>query len=166
MTEAILNLGSSLGNKRINLKLAVRMLDALPHSSVSAISRIFASPPMGPCHGSFLNISIVLQTRLLAEDLLERCQIIEMRLGRLKGLRWSDRLLDIDILFYGQERISTSSLTVPHPEILERGFAYKPTLEIRPDLLHPTFNAPLENLLNPLGWPAWPVGVLSLAVHH
>ena len=160
--RAIVGLGASLGAREDTLRLAVQALDALPETQVEAVSRVWASAPVGGvAHRAFRNAAVRLQTHLPPEALLDHCKAIEVRLGRRPARRWADRVLDLDVLLYGEvaATLDGGRLTIPHPRLLERGFALRPAQEVGAALHHPTAGVPLGTLVPP-GGGLWPVGVL------
>ncbi|MCD8529005.1 MAG: 2-amino-4-hydroxy-6-hydroxymethyldihydropteridine diphosphokinase [Chitinophagales bacterium] len=94
----------------------------------------------------FLNQTLKINTHLSAIELLHECLIIEKKAGRTRTVKWGNRSLDIDLLFYGNEIINTPSLKVPHPEIANRLFVLIPLLEIDPQFIHPMFHISVEEL--------------------
>jgi len=82
----------------------------------------------------FVNAVAALDTRLDAHVLLSELQSIEQQQGRVRGVRWGPRTLDLDLLLYGDEQITTGQLTVPHPGLLQRSFVLHPLYEIAPEL--------------------------------
>jgi 2-amino-4-hydroxy-6-hydroxymethyldihydropteridine diphosphokinase len=87
----------------------------------------------------YLNVACKIETRLSALDLLSKCQQIESKQHRVREIRWGSRTIDLDILLYGDEVISTQELNVPHPEIIKRNFVLLPLFEIEPKLELPVF---------------------------
>ena len=96
----------------------------------------------------FLNMAILLKTELTPLQLLERIQHVEHELGRQRILKWGQRTLDIDILFYDDQVIDLSQLKVPHPFLQERRFALAPLNEIAPEYVHPILNKTICKLLD------------------
>lgn len=138
MTDAVIALGSSLGASRRVLRLAVSMLAATPGVTRVRPSRIFLTPPDGGvARRPFLNAAVRVGTTLAAEALLDRCRAIEHRLGRRPTRRWADRVLDLDILLYGDAVIDSPRLTVPHPRMHGRPFQLLPLLDCWPDVPGP-----------------------------
>jgi 2-amino-4-hydroxy-6-hydroxymethyldihydropteridine diphosphokinase len=88
----------------------------------------------------FLNCVVAGETEIAAEELLRALREIETRMGSKKEFAKGPRLLDIDILLYGDEMIESPELQVPHPRMLERRFVLEPLVEIAPELRHPTWN--------------------------
>lgn len=95
----------------------------------------------------FLNQVITLNTHIDPQSLLEKLLSIETALGRQRKVKWGERIIDLDILFYGDEVIDDEHLTVPHPGIPSRRFTLLPLQEIAPKLIHPTLNKTIEELL-------------------
>lgn len=157
--SAVLGLGSSLGDRRVLLQLAVQALAALPDVAVVSVSRIWQSVPVGAARQRFFNAAVRVDTTRTPRQLLAVCKNIEARLGRRPGVRWSDRPLDLDILLFGNQRIRAAGLRVPHARLHERSFALVPALEVAPDAWHAALRRPLHELL-PGSHDLCPVGVL------
>ena len=133
-TRVALGLGSNMGNSRENLEMAVRHLDATSGITVVARSSVYRTPPWGPIpQDDYSNMCITIDTMLKPRALLERGLAIEARMGRIRDERWGPRLIDIDILLYGTEKIDKDGLIVPHPRMSERAFVLIPLTEIWPD---------------------------------
>jgi 2-amino-4-hydroxy-6-hydroxymethyldihydropteridine diphosphokinase len=99
---------------------------------VLRVSKIIETQPQGGPAGQpkFLNGALKLETKIPPVILLRRLKQIEKGLGRKKALRWGPRVIDLDILFYGDKIINSKELKVPHPRIFERDFVLRPLLEI------------------------------------
>ncbi|MEL6343843.1 MAG: 2-amino-4-hydroxy-6-hydroxymethyldihydropteridine diphosphokinase [Myxococcota bacterium] len=160
--DAVIALGSSLGDRERNLILAVRALDATKNVTVTAGSHLWWSLPLTPdARGRFLNAAVRIETTLLPQALLRRCKAIERRLGRKPGVRWSDRIVDLDILLYGEAIIEGADLRIPHVEMLNRNFALVPAWEVAPEMVHPDVGLRLSEIpMSPLG--LCPAGVVSV----
>ena len=131
-----LSLGSNVGEKATNLKLAQTLLATSKDVEISKASRHFITQPWGnEDQDLFLNACLIGTTTLEPHELLNLCKSIELQIGRVPGERWGPRLIDIDILTFGDDRITTSELSLPHPEILNRVFVLKPLADIAPDLV-------------------------------
>jgi len=132
MVVSYLGLGTNLGNRRQNIKSAIRKIAALPQTKILQTSALMMSPAQGgPLkQPKFLNACLKIKTCLSCAILLKKIKLIEKELGREKALRWGPRTIDIDILFYGDKFIETPSLKVPHPSLFEREFVLKPLLEV------------------------------------
>lgn len=126
-----LGIGSNLGNRRRNIKLAIEKLSRLKNTKVIGVSRITNSKPAGgPAQPDFLNGAVKIKTRLPAARLLRELKNIEKDLGRRKTVRNGPRPIDLDILLYADKIIERQGLMVPHPKMFEREFVIKPLLEI------------------------------------
>jgi 2-amino-4-hydroxy-6-hydroxymethyldihydropteridine diphosphokinase len=113
---------------------ALRMLDADPETDVVAVSSLYRTPPWGKTdQPDFLNAAAELRTSLSPRALLEACLEAERRLKRVRQERWGPRLIDIDILVFGNLTVRESGLEIPHPRMLERAFVLAPLAEIAPD---------------------------------
>ncbi len=131
MNTVYLSLGTNIGDREANLKLAVKLLMEMPGINVKAVSSIYETAPVGFLNqAAFLNIAVRLTTALPAAEMLSACQQIESELGRVREIRWGPRIIDLDILLYNHENIETESLIVPHERMFERAFVLVPLLEI------------------------------------
>lgn len=142
--KVFLALGSNMGDRGENIRKAIEAVDALPCTSVDAVSGIMETDAAGNWdtteeRRSFLNCCVRLETTVPPQRLLTMIEEIERKLGREgKGIRlngkgeriYSDRPIDIDILLYGKRRINTAALQVPHPRMQERDFVMIPLKEI------------------------------------
>ncbi len=147
MTRAVIGIGSSLGDRLGVMSLAVSALHLSPGVSVCRGSRLYESPPWGGvARQAFLNAAILLHSDLCPSALLELCQSIEKRLGRKVGLRWTDRVLDLDLLWMEGIVQTEVGWSVPHPRLGDRLFALYPLLELVPDASDPE-GIPYKNLL-------------------
>lgn len=137
-TVGAVALGSSLGDRLATLRLALAALEVTPGIEVLRVSRAWRNAPAGGvARGEFLNAVALVCTTLPARALLARCKAIEARLGRRPTPRWGDRVIDLDILFLGQEILDTADLRLPHPEIRRRPFVLIPLAEVAPDARDP-----------------------------
>ena len=157
MTErrVVFGLGSNLGSRASLLRAAADLIAATHGLTLVGRSRIFETPPIGPAQPDYMNAALCVHTALPAPELLNIALSIEQRLGRERRQRWGARTLDIDILWIDGESFSNASLTVPHPELLERAFALAPLLDVAADARDPRTNAALATRLEALA-PASP----------
>jgi 2-amino-4-hydroxy-6-hydroxymethyldihydropteridine diphosphokinase len=131
-----IGIGSNLGDRLANLQAAAEKMNRLPQTHVVRVSPVYESEPLGEAaKHAFLNAAIELHTALSPESLLIHLKDIEHELGRPQNyLRWSPRIIDLDILFYDDrvmnEQGSLYPLTIPHPEIANRKFVLLPLLDI------------------------------------
>jgi len=124
-----LALGSNAGDCAENLRAAVRELGKI--ARVAAASSIYKSKPAGFAEQpDFLNAAVKIKTDIPPLDLLRKIKDIEKRLGRMPTFKNGPRIIDIDIIFYGSERIDAPELTIPHPRWQERDFVLLPLYEI------------------------------------
>ena len=156
-TRAYLSLGSNLGDRMANLARAVRALTETPGNLAVRMSPVYETAPLGsgetvvatqPAH---LNCAVMLETTLSARALLAETQRIERALGRGEHGRWESRVIDIDIVLFGDERIATNELTVPHAGMVKRAFVLRPLVDLDADLSVDGVGR-LDALLPALGW--------------
>lgn len=131
MTAAYIALGSNLGDRENHLRRAVIALAALPRTRLDRVSSVYRSAAVGPgTQPDYLNAVARLTTDLSAIALLDALQRIERDQGRVRDVRWGPRTLDLDLLLYGDETITSPRLTVPHPRMQQRHFVLYPLREI------------------------------------
>ena len=149
MTTVYLGLGTNIGNRKENLTRAIEALSlALGH--YTALSSFIETAPWGfQSENAFLNCAVAFETELEPLQLLDTTESIERELGRTTkstGGTYHDRVIDIDILLYGNETIETPRLTIPHPLMHLRDFVLEPLAEIAPHAIHPTTGKSIEEL--------------------
>ena len=128
---AYLVLGTNLGNRNKNLSNARLEINDLPLTRIIKKSKIFKSPAYGPIKQPFFfNLALEVETELLPLELLDHFQQIEKRLKREKDSHMKPRTIDIDIVFFDNEKIETSRLKIPHYDWQNRDFFIKPLREI------------------------------------
>lgn len=151
MAKVLLGLGTNVGNRKANLKQALRHLEEAG-LSFKKISSVYETEPIGvENQGWFFNMVIEAQTGLTPQDLLSVAKHIEKEMGRMPSKRWGPRLIDIDLLMFdGMEIDVTTSrnghLQLPHPELKNRAFVLLPFLEIEPQASLPD-GRPLKDFL-------------------
>ena len=132
--SAFVALGSNLEDPAMQLRRAFATLAAESGIELMARSPVYRSRPLGPAdQPDYLNAVAEIRTVLAAEALLDRLQAIESQQGRRRGVRWGPRTLDLDLLLYGDQRIDTERLQVPHPGMAERAFVLVPLADLAPD---------------------------------
>jgi 2-amino-4-hydroxy-6-hydroxymethyldihydropteridine diphosphokinase len=128
-------LGSNIGDKPANIREALRLLEEREIAALSAVSRIYRTPPWGVLdQGDFANACAIGETRLTPYELLAAVKKIEADMGRAPSRRWGPRLIDVDILFLGDCTLDDPELTLPHKELFSRAFVLAPLVEIDPGL--------------------------------
>jgi 2-amino-4-hydroxy-6-hydroxymethyldihydropteridine diphosphokinase len=134
-SDVYVGLGSNLNNPPKQLHKALRELSILPMTRFIKVSRFYRTQPLGRAwQPAYLNAVAWLNTGLQAIDLLDRLQVIESSHGRLRsGYRWGARVLDLDILLFGDSPIDLPRLTVPHYGLAQRDFVVLPLLDIAPN---------------------------------
>ena len=146
-TITFLLLGTNLGDRKKNLIVARQAIE----SSVGTISKqssLYKSAAWGKTNQpEFYNQAIEVLTPLSPEDVLQEILFIEQTMGRRREEKWGERIIDIDILLYGNEIIATPDLVVPHPEMANRKFALKPLAEIAAHTVHPLLKIKIQKLL-------------------
>lgn len=131
-----LSLGGNLGDPAKSMGAALRMLDADGVTRVTGVSSLYRTPPWGKLdQPDFLNAAAEISTGLAPRALLDLCLDAERKLKRVREERWGPRLIDIDILVFGERVIHETGLEVPHPRMLERAFVLAPLAEIAPGLV-------------------------------
>jgi len=132
MVICYLGVGSNLGNRKKNIREAIKKINALKGARIMKESRLFNFCAVGgPCgQPNFLNAALKIQTKFSALNLLKKLKKIEKDLGRTKTARFAPRVIDLDILFYGNKFMRSKLLTIPHPRMFKRDFVIKPLQEV------------------------------------
>lgn len=148
MEGVYLGLGTNLGNRSKNLEFARKKLED-SCGGIEQLSPVYLSVPWGfTSDRDFYNQVIEISTQADAFNLLDHIQEIEDGMGRKRSVMgYSDRIIDIDILFYGQQIISSKPLIIPHPLLHKRMFVLQPMADIAPGFIHPVFNKSIEELI-------------------
>lgn len=139
MIRVYLALGSNLDQPLQQVAAALQALQQLPETTLVACSPFYRTSPLGPQdQPDYLNAAVALDTHLAAEILLDHTQAIEQQQGRVRaGQRWGARTLDIDIMLYGDQVISSKRLTIPHYGLKVREFMLYPLAALAPQLVFP-----------------------------
>ena len=147
MNEAYLLTGGNIGNRLANLQQAFEKIQQSA-GAVLKKSAVYETAAWGlRTQNAFLNQVLLVLTTLEAEELLQKLLFIEQELGRKRIEKMGPRTIDIDILFYNNEIISSAGLTVPHPQIADRRFVLTPLNEIAADFVHPVLQKKISELL-------------------
>lgn len=151
MNQVFISLGSNLGCTSDNLKDAIKAIEA--HiGNVVCISSLYETEPwkMEPGTNNFLNQVILIETPLTPEDLMAALLETERRLGRSHRSgqkKYESRIIDLDILFYNNQVLSTANISIPHPHLHQRKFVLEPLAEIAPLFIHPVLKKNIQDLL-------------------
>jgi 2-amino-4-hydroxy-6-hydroxymethyldihydropteridine diphosphokinase len=147
--DVVIGLGANQGEPIASFEAALDDLgDVL---EVRGVSPVYRTAPIGPEQPDFLNAAVRAECALAPEQLLDRLLKTEAKLGRLRGLRWGPRVLDLDLLWIAGRRIDTARLCVPHPRLVERAFALYPLLDVAPDARDPRDGRAYRDLRDSLG---------------
>jgi 2-amino-4-hydroxy-6-hydroxymethyldihydropteridine diphosphokinase len=142
-----IGLGSNLGDRLENLNKAIEALPPRIHKVTASL--VYETDPWGYLdQPAFLNQVIEVETGLLPLDLLASLKQIERKLGRQASFRNGPRLIDLDIIVYGDWILDQDGLVIPHPRMHERAFVLKPLADLAPDLCHPVYNTAIQDLLS------------------
>lgn len=149
--KTFLSIGTNLGNKMENLNTAISLIDSIKNTKVVKKSNFLVTKPFGYIEqDDFLNGCLEVETLLSPQELLKEILNIELKMGRVRDVKWGPRIIDIDILFFDKEIIEEDNLAIPHPWICEREFVLEPLTEIAPNLIHPLKNMTISMLYRDL----------------
>lgn len=147
MTISYIALGSNLNNPKKQLQNAAFHIAKIPHTSIIAQSSLYETKPLGPQNQpDYVNQVIAVATQLSPHELLKALLAIELQMGRVRRERWGARIIDCDIILFGDQIIQTPALSIPHPEMKNRAFVLYPLAEIAPALVLPSGES-LSNLI-------------------
>ena len=143
---AYIGLGSNLKDPKLQIETALKALNEADAIVVTKISSFYESKPLLDMPGpNYINVVCKVNTSLSAIDLLDVCQQIEDTQKRVRKVKWGSRTIDLDILLYEQQVISSDRLSIPHPEMTDRAFVMVPLYEIGKEI-----NVPLLGLVKKL----------------
>ena len=137
MVKCAIALGSNLGDSKQILNQALESLSQTSGIELISYSSWYETVPVGPPQPDYVNGCAILETELLPEDLLQILLKIEQQFGRIRQERWGPRILDLDILLYGDLILEMPNLTIPHPRMNERAFVLVPLAEIAVHWIEP-----------------------------
>ena len=146
--RAFIGAGANLGEPVRQIRQALDELEKSPGVRLLGASSLYRTQPVGLVpQPPFINAVFSLECGMSPPELLALLLGVEQRMGRVRGERWGPRLIDLDLLFYGEMIISEQGLEVPHPRLHERRFVLTPLAEIAPDILHPVLKKSASDLL-------------------
>jgi len=145
---AYIGIGSNLGTPKKNCTKAIEKISSAKDIKIISKASFYQTEPIGGVQqGWFVNSAIEIETDLSPENLLSVLLNLELAMGRTRKEKWGPRLIDLDLLFYGNLVLENKSLTLPHPEIQNRKFVLTPMSEIAENLIHPTLKKTIKTLL-------------------
>ena len=146
---AYIALGANLGDRRANIDAAVEQIRSTDGVTVAKVSSLMENAAVGGPAGSppFLNAVAEVETALSPRQLLDRLLQIEQSLGRTRREKWGPRIIDLDLVLYGDQIIAEPDLQVPHPLMHERRFVLEPLAQIAPEAIHPVLRRRVADLL-------------------
>lgn len=156
MAIAYLSLGSNFGDRIGYVQQATSLLGAVDGISIIRTSAFYETEPWNmDSENWFVNAVVEVKTSLLPQTLLLECQRIEQQLGRKRpqGTKYTDRTIDIDILFYNKDIVNDENLTIPHKFVHLRAFTLVPLLELIPNFEHPVLHKTVTELHSDLENP-------------
>jgi 2-amino-4-hydroxy-6-hydroxymethyldihydropteridine diphosphokinase len=146
---AYIGIGSNLGDKLNNCDKAIDLINGISGCGVTGRSDFFRTEPVGvEAQDWYVNGVISLKTDLSVKELLNNLLAIESGMGRKREKKWGPRIIDLDILLFGEEVIEEKDLRVPHPHMHLRRFVLVPMVQLAPDLIHPVLGTTMAELLN------------------
>ena len=149
MVEIYLSLGSNIKPKELYLNKAIIELESI--INIKKVSSLYSSTPIGyKTKNNFLNLAIKAEANIKPRFLLKFIKDIESQLGRVRSEIYTDRTIDIDIIFFGAEIVNSKDLIIPHPSAHQRRFVLEPIMEIDKDLIFPGSNNKIIDLLDKL----------------
>ena len=142
--KAVIALGSNLENRKLNLDIAITHLEGLLQN-IKVSPYIETKPVGGPIQDDFINAVVIGDCQLTPENLLTELLKIEDQMGRVREVKWGPRIIDLDLIIFGDHIVDSKNLKLPHPLASSRDFVIKPWLSIDPDAAIPGVGA-IKNL--------------------
>ncbi len=147
MNLVYLHLGSNIGNRGVFLQRARSYIQDEIGKIIKS-SKVYQTRPWGVDNQEdYLNQALCVQTVFPAKDILSKVLYIEKMMGRIRSVKWQAREIDIDILFFNNDIISTKDLEIPHPLLHKRLFVLQPLMDIAPIFIHPIYNQTISEML-------------------
>jgi len=150
MHKVFVGIGTNLGNRHKNIEDTFKNLQFYSLKIIKK-SPVYETKPYGlKEQPNFLNCVVEIEVEVSPEELLKKFLKIEKEMGRERKIPWGPRIIDLDILFYGNLVINEVNLKIPHPDIKNRFFVLKPLSDIAPRLVHPIFKKTIKQMLKDL----------------
>ena len=152
MTDCLISFGANLGNPREQFKSATAKLASTELVQLVKFSPLLETRPIGnvDAQPNYFNAAMLAKTEIGPLPLLKQLLKIETEIGRVRQERWKARIIDLDLLIYGNETLDSEVLVLPHPRMSFRRFMLEPSVEVAPDLIHPTSGITVRQLLQHL----------------
>jgi len=148
--KCYIGLGSNLGDRLGNLIEAAHQIKLIKDTVITRYSSVYETDPWGDeDQPDFFNAVIEIETAIGCCDLLQQLLNIEDYMGRVRERKWGPRVIDLDILLYGNRIIEITELKIPHPLMQERNFVLIPMVELVPNLVHPLLKKTIQSLAEP-----------------
>jgi len=147
MNTAYIGIGSNMADPRQKCLEAIERIGRIEGCSVTSVSGLYLTEPIGVKEQEwFINCAAGISTGLSPFDLIRNLLSIEDDMGRVRTIKWGPRIIDLDILLFGQDIINDEALSVPHPMMHLRRFVMAPMLDLAPDLIHPVLGMTMTEL--------------------
>ncbi len=144
-------IGGNMGDRMANLAMAIKLIEE-QIGNIELKSSIYETAAWGQTNQpDFLNQALLVNTNMQADELMSKLLSIENLMGRIRTIKLGPRTIDLDIMYFNNEVISTNLITIPHPKLAERKFVLEPLFEIAPNYLHPILNKTNASLLKDCG---------------
>ncbi|MBW1714407.1 MAG: 2-amino-4-hydroxy-6-hydroxymethyldihydropteridine diphosphokinase [Deltaproteobacteria bacterium] len=151
LSTVYVGVGSNLGDKLHNCTTSLQKINQLPGCEVTACSDIIKTEPEGVTGQDwYANCVAEIKTTRTPFQFLKDLLAIEYDMGRVRTKRWESRIIDLDILLFGQAIMESDNLTIPHRLLHKRRFVLEPLVQLAPDLVHPVLNVSIRQLFNEL----------------
>ena len=148
-TQCLIALGSNLGDRLENLRVAIEELSNIDGLDIDDVSKLYETAPVGgpDQQGPYLNAALTATTTIGAAEMLAQLHRVEAIRERERTIHWGPRTLDLDLLIYGDLVSNDPALEVPHPRQHQRRFVLVPVCDVAPDLVHPVLGRTMRDLL-------------------
>jgi 2-amino-4-hydroxy-6-hydroxymethyldihydropteridine diphosphokinase len=149
MHKVYISIGSNIGNRKKNIRAAIERLKCA--ASSIRCSKPYRTAPYGYLNQpDFINMALEIETDYTPSHLLKELQEIEASLGRVRTIKWGQRTIDLDIIFYDNDIIEEAGLIIPHPDMQNRIFVLKPLMDLCPEYIHPLLKKSISSLYSDL----------------